>query len=377
MSSKNTLPPSTNKHGTAKQWLQRHLRKQPSHLQLSGQDEGELRRRITINRPQTAPSGSAPPSPTHAPVAPPILINIERVTPQSFDLPLPRSARPSSGVIRNVDAWLDTTSTSAESPPLMGGLTYWRTATGPIVKNTANTQHAIPIKRERNLARPSTSHSHQAKSVHRRPRRIQVQMPSLSRGKSQRTITRKQINRRSHSVPVLGIPYESMSEGEPPAMMVRAQFLSTAHSDRPTLDEPAREHLRYHHHTQPSAPIPIRYASPVGPDLLEAEGSIGRRMGVFFGRSSRSADSTRPSTATTNLVAREDSLGDLSDAPTYFSGLPPPSYRSRGTSILTTSSFGCIDGMNPEHRYLSQQRAAEQRSMKGRLKRLAQTLTAQ
>ncbi|KAL1610530.1 hypothetical protein SLS60_002199 [Paraconiothyrium brasiliense] len=76
-------------------------------------------------------------------------------------------------------------------------------------------------------------------------------------------------------------------------------------------------------------------------------------------------------------LPREDSMGSFSSAPTYFSGLPPPSYKSRPASsrpasILTTSSFGCIDGMNPEQRQLSQKRAAQkQRSMKGRLRKLA------
>lgn len=70
-------------------------------------------------------------------------------------------------------------------------------------------------------------------------------------------------------------------------------------------------------------------------------------------------------------------MGSFSSAPTYFSGMPPPSYKSRPTSsrpasVLTTSSFGCIDGMNPEQRELSQRRAAQQkRSMKGRLRKLA------
>lgn len=98
-----------------------------------------------------------------------------------------------------------------------------------------------------------------------------------------------------------------------------------------------------------------------------------RRMNALFGRT-RSADSTQPSTSAAHGTG-DGSTGDLSEAPTYFSGPPPPSYRSRPASILSTSSFGCIDGMNPAYRQISQQRAAEQRGMKNKLKRFAQNFT--
>jgi hypothetical protein len=68
-------------------------------------------------------------------------------------------------------------------------------------------------------------------------------------------------------------------------------------------------------------------------------------------------------------------MGDLSDAPTYFTGPPPPSYRSRAASVMTTSSFGCIDGMSVEQLQMSRQRAALQRGMKGKLKKFAQNFT--
>lgn len=71
-------------------------------------------------------------------------------------------------------------------------------------------------------------------------------------------------------------------------------------------------------------------------------------------------------------LPREDSMGSFSSAPTYFSGPPPPSYRSRTASILTTSSFGCIDGMNSEQRQRAQEKAQRKRGMKGRLRKLAE-----
>ncbi|UPX20477.1 uncharacterized protein EKO05_0010707 [Ascochyta rabiei] len=73
-------------------------------------------------------------------------------------------------------------------------------------------------------------------------------------------------------------------------------------------------------------------------------------------------------------LAREDSMGDLSEAPTYSSGRPPPSYRSRTASILTTSSFGCVDGMSPAQRQVSQQRAMKCRGVRGRVKELRRRL---
>jgi hypothetical protein len=102
-----------------------------------------------------------------------------------------------------------------------------------------------------------------------------------------------------------------------------------------------------------------------------AECSMERRMGMMSIRSVRSADSTHPST-TAAPITREDSAGDFSDVPSYSSGLHPPSYRSRPASILTTSSFGCIDGMDPAQRQISQQRAVMQRGVKGKLRRFAQ-----
>jgi hypothetical protein len=112
--------------------------------------------------------------------------------------------------------------------------------------------------------------------------------------------------------------------------------------------------------------------TPASVRLGDTESVFERRVNAIFMRTARSAEDTRPSTAAAGLT-REDSMGDLSDAPTYFSGPPPPSYRSRPESILTTSSFGCIDGMNPTQRQISQQRAALQRGMKCKLKRFAQT----
>jgi hypothetical protein len=325
-----TVSAPNSKHGTAKRWLQRHLRKVASRQTLKGGDENSVQRRASLNRPRTAP----PHGPNSTPTVP---IKMERVSPHPPILPPIRPPRPDSGVIRDVNAWLDA-SMNTPSPPLMGGLTYWRTATVPGVKDSAVAQHAIP------------GNGQQEKSFRRCAMKMQVQMPSLLRTRSQRPAGRKQMNRESVSMPVMQIG--------------RSSSLLRPATRPPTRN--ATEHL------------PLRQGTPASARPGDAESVLERRLKALLMRAARSAESTRPSTAVAVGLTREDSMGDLSDAPTYFSGPPPPSYRSRSRSrpesVLTTSSFGCIDGMNPQQRQISQKRAAEQRAgVKCRLKKFAQT----
>jgi hypothetical protein len=87
----------------------------------------------------------------------------------------------------------------------------------------------------------------------------------------------------------------------------------------------------------------------------------------------------RENTLSTNLsarVSRGDSMGEASDAPTYYTG-PPPSYRSRAVSIQTTSSFGCVDGLGPAQRPTTQNRSAlRKHGMRGKFKELQRKLKA-
>jgi hypothetical protein len=168
---------------------------------------------------------------------------------------------------------------------------------------------------------------------------------------------------------------KSMVDRTPPMIMTRRRsvrkstlrIIPSMSSTLPPTRLPSEDPLL----AQPS----FRYGNSSSTRTSKAEGSIERRMNALLVRSTRSADSTRPSTAAAHMH-REYSMGDLSDAPSYFTGPPPPSYRSRPASILTTSSFGCIDGMSPAQRQISRQRAALQRGVKGRLKRLAQNFTS-
>ncbi|KAF1941657.1 hypothetical protein EJ02DRAFT_454901 [Clathrospora elynae] len=371
-----TLSAANSKHGTAKKWLQRHLRKVASRQTLkSGREDDGILRRASLRRPRTAPSTGAALIPDVPPAMPSIAINIERASPRPAVQPPPRPARPDSGVIRDVNAWLDA-SMNTPSPPLMGGLPYWRTATVPGLKDSATAQHAIPLNKTTGTDRPLTAISQHGKSFRCRAKKMQGQMPSLLRTKSQRPAGRKQTNRQSASMPVMAISYESVQEGTAPFIMTRSRSFLRPATRPSTANAPARANTLLSSNQPSREHLPYRQGTPASTRLGDTESMLERRINAMFMRAARSADSTRPSTAAAGFsLSREDSMGDLSDAPTYFSGPPPPSYRSRPESVLSTSSFGCIDGMNPAQRQMSQQRAASRRGMKGKLKKFAQTFT--
>ncbi|CAO2658365.1 Nn.00g060880.m01.CDS01 [Neocucurbitaria sp. VM-36] len=368
-----TLSAPNNKHETAKGWLKRHLRKAASRQTLTGSDGNSgIHGQLSFKRPQTAPSTGPAAQLDIAPRLPPIPINIERASPRpSIQVP-PHPQRPDPGVMRDVSAWLDA-SMSSRSPPIMGGLSYWRTASIAGVKVSVDIQHAIPIVRDPEAERPSTSNSQQLKSFRRRAKKIQVQMPSLLRTKRERLVTQKRIDRRSASMPLIAISYEEARKVAPPTLFVRSRSFLHPSTRPSTSNTPTQTSTLTLASSQSHERLPpFRRGTPASTRLDDAETNMERRVNAMFRPAGRRAESARPSTATAGLT-REDSMGDLSDAPTYFTGPPPPSYRSRTGSILTMSSFGCIDGMNSAQRQLSQQRAAQQRGMKGRMKKFARS----
>jgi hypothetical protein len=364
-----TIPACGNKHESAKRWLQRRLRKTPSIQPSNDGGIGGLRDRVFSKRPRTAPSSGTGIDAVLTVAA----TSVNNQLPmRSFPIQHPsRTARPDAGIMRDVNAWLD--ASIAPSPPLMDGVSYWKKASAANAKNTAGIQHALPIVRGLEDSRPSLSYSHQVKSFRRRAKRIQMQMPLLVRNKSLRNASQK-ANRRSNSMPIFAIPYESTQQATLPRVLTGtgpslSQTVRNSSASRPAVaferlpcDELLLEQPRF------------RYGTPASTRTSEAEGSMERRMNSLFGRNTRSVESTRPSTAAAR-VGQEDSMEDLSDAPTYSSGPPPPSYRSRPASVLTTSSFGCIDGMNPAQRQVCQQRATLQRGMRCKLKKIAQSFT--
>jgi hypothetical protein len=363
----NTFSASGSNHSTAKQWFQRRLPKMRSVEPNDDKCDG-MREQANLRRPQTAPTSGVVRDMSVVPAVPPISIDTQPrlhcSTARSPTCPL----RPDSGVMRDVNAWLD--ASVVPPTPLMGGLSYWKQAQDPHARDTASTQHAIPIIQVTRDKGPSTSQSQHGKLFRRPAKGIQVQMPLLTWDNSTWDRSQKQISKRSNSMPLVAIPYEATQQANQPALFTRNRSVSDqttgslsspgVSSERLLSDETHLERPR------------IRYGTPCSTRSSDAEGSLERRMNAVFGRSKLSAGSTRPSTAAGHL-SREDSVGDYSDTPTYFTGLPPPLYRSRPASILTTSSFGCIDGMKPEQRQIRQQRAAQQRGVRCKIKKFAQS----
>ncbi|KAF2745333.1 hypothetical protein M011DRAFT_469714 [Sporormia fimetaria CBS 119925] len=291
-----------------------------------------------LERPQTAPSPGVARTLYHTALDPPLM--------RPLNKPPPRPPRPDSSVIRDVNAWLET-SMSRPAPPLMQGLDYWRE--GPYVGTglTSDVRYAIPIV-QTTETEPTPSHGLQLKSFCRRARKLQVRMPSLIRCKAQRSAVtqRNQAPRRSTSTPLLPkMPELShVSIERSLSRSISALDLKeTASSVSRTSQRPGW--------LRTGRPQPIvqvdRMDKRAGTRFDDAESSMERRVNAVLGQTPRLPD---PMMAAKRSV-REDSVGELSDAPTYFTGLPPPSYRSRAAS--TTSSFGCVDAMSISRQEMS------------------------
>jgi hypothetical protein len=349
----NSYPAPNSKPSVAKKWLQRRLWKPASRQVLQTEGDGGLKRKLSLKRPRTAPSSETTTSKETLPV-PQIPINMDMPSPRLALCPPPRPPRPDSGVIRDVNAWLDA-SMSMPSPPLMDGISYWRSASDVPSTTSSDVQYAIPIVREPGLGRPPTPSSQQVKSFCRRAKKVQVRMPSLLRSTSQHNVARKETNRRSDSMPLLGIPYGQTQQAAPPGMLTRSRSLYPRM--RTLVSETSNEAQRLLSAGQDSVELVSVRGMPTSTAYSRAETHGEQRTKALPRQTTKSRESTRPWTAGAP-ARREDSMGELSDAPTYFSGRPPPSYRSRTASMATKSSFGCVDGMSPAQRQISQQRAA-------------------
>ena len=323
----------------------------------------------STGRPSTAPCSSSttkdesiPP----LPLMPPEFHHL--LNRQKLDSPL-RPSTPNSMVTPKIDVWLDS---SKPLPALMGGLSYWKEGDHTTIDRVTNVQYAIPIIQEPDCQKSSTSHGEQLKSFYRRAKK-QVRMPSFRQLKPSHT-SEANDDERSESIPTLSIPYELMEPGGSPMCIARKEATnalmrpSTAVSTTPVI-------LPNGQAVMASADSPLRRNSLSGIQFLEMDFEMGQ---LVLDHSSLSDSNPRRGALAAAHLPREDSMGSFgSSAPTYASGVPPPSYKSRPASsrpvsILTVSSFGCIDGMNAEYRQLSQKKAAEkQRTMKGRLKKLA------
>lgn len=367
VTSTNTLVPS--KHDTAKKWLQRRLRK-PASRQLLRSEKGGVEGKASLKRPQTAPLSGRATSDAVPPV-PRIPIDVALPSPRLAIQPPSRPARPDSGVIRDVNAWLDA-SVSSQSPPLMGGLQYWRSAsTKPAIAPTS-VQYAVPIVREPGPSRTVTPSGEHVKSICRRgAKKVQAKMPSLLRTASQRVAERKQLNRRSASMPLLTAPSEHTTRETSPKVLIRSKSFLLA-SSRTSISKILTEENTLLSASQHAFDSPLLGSTRTSVSCSGTGRSTDQRMSTVLEQRRKRGVRNRHWKSGVNL-GQDESLGDLSlsEAPTYSTRYPPPSYRSRAASIMTTSSFGCVDGMSPAQRQISQQRAATRsRGMRGRVKEL-------
>src|SRR5690242_18469206 len=132
--------PAPSKHETARKWLHKRLWKPASRQLLRGDDTGRVKRILLPKRPQTAPTNQRDNQDAVPPI-PQLPINMALPSPRLAILPPPRPPRPDSGVIRDVNAWLDA-STIVPPPPLMGGLTYWRLKSTDPTTSSSGMQYA-------------------------------------------------------------------------------------------------------------------------------------------------------------------------------------------------------------------------------------------
>ncbi|PSN75489.1 hypothetical protein BS50DRAFT_582170 [Corynespora cassiicola Philippines] len=341
---------SSSKSVATKKWLTRRFRAAKVAGGMTGPSIP-----LSSERPQTAPS----PGTTRVPATPPPTVEIPLTRP--LNKPPPRPPRPDSATINNVNQWLDRNLVK-QAPPLMTGLSYWREGACAEAGGPGGIQYAMPIDREEQ--KPAAPHGQHIKAFCRRAKKMQVRMPSLLRAKPQcNSVHQQQMHRRSASTHLLALPYENTEDTNSTARLLAypqspgslLQRPSTASASMRTPD--SRGAISQTIFTPSN-----RHNSAVSAGTGGSAQSMERRIDLV----------TLFSPMASAYLSREDSLGNMSEAPTYFTGRRPPSYRSRPASIITTSSFGCIDGMNPEQRQLSQQRAQRNRGVKGKFKKLAQ-----
>ncbi|KAF2198000.1 hypothetical protein GQ43DRAFT_474947 [Delitschia confertaspora ATCC 74209] len=345
---------------TPRKWLARHLLRPMSR---AARDHERRYHHLfhdehSLPRPQTAPSTLAPSKPCKfsTSVEPPL------VRPHSQ--PPPRPPRPNSEVIREVNAWLDASLIKPASA-IMSGIPYWRDGSVPSDTPPTDFRYAIPIVQLPEAKRRYGDNGH--RHVHlfcHRPKKIAVRMPSVLRSRSHPTIRHQPLrtNRRSTSMPIL-------REATRTRTLTRSRSLmhlipcsagnnpSALHTKRAKVVD--RATINNSGHRDGSSPA-----------LGEPDPIMARHRNLIFTHLRTVGGSGVAVNA--HVISREDSVGNLSEAPTYFSGAPPPSYRSHAASIRTTSSFACIDAMNLERRRINQHKAAQRdHTMKGKLKKLA------
>jgi len=330
------------KHVTTRKWFTRHLLRQLSRPKLCDEDRKHLISKDDIARPNTAPTNSSVTNPFgfNTSLEPP-LVRPRREPP-------PRPPRPDSNAMRDVHAWLENSVT--KPAPVVRGLPCMKESL-PTSETTPEFGYTIPI-----VDRPEIDSEPPAQTRHAhlfcdRRRGIQVKMPSLLRTRSNRfaRLQPSRIDRRSASMPVLTLVPEASTNDfsdlpNPSQISVpltprtpRTPGSKSLASSIGRFHRPNRVELDSDCHTE---------LVPPGPGACT---SVEQHVNAVLPQSPFTEEFTRLA-ALPNMISREASMGELSQAPTYSSGPAPPSYQSYAESIRTTSSFGCIDGMNSEHR---------------------------
>ncbi|KAF2009499.1 hypothetical protein BU24DRAFT_75964 [Aaosphaeria arxii CBS 175.79] len=361
---------------TSKNWFTRRL--WPSSRSTKASDHGSVEPDASIIRPHTAPSTRTALRPLERFDNTNTLKTPLPTRPRPPLPPPPRPPRLDTGLGREVNEWLDA-SDNRPSPPLMGGLPYWREATPDNLMSPAHMQYAISLshrfeapasRRARSAASSSTQ---DLRSFCRRAKKVQVRMPTLLKTKSQKVtvVPNKQPDRRASVLSRPPIPAQkgslqasSLSQGAPVLTKNGSGARRIPLYDTEAMLGPGPGHFY--------CPLPARIGNHRDGNLRPTQSSNGpeRKADTAVGHSIPPGNTLCPSTMRNRLPSQE-SFGNLSDAPSYFTGPPPPSYRSRTASIVTTSSFGCIDGMRAENRNISSQRVAHQsRGVRGKIKKL-------
>jgi hypothetical protein len=336
--------------GSAKRWYATGLFKLASHqakkVTLRKAEQKKKLSNILAPSAQESVGPAGIPSPT----------SVTSLTQTNGSAP-PRPARPSSTIIRDVHTWLDAT-VIRPSPGVMGGIPYWRDpSTFSSSPSSSDVQYAVPIVNHSRIESDgsetsSESHRrHRIRFIARSPPKVHVRMRSMPLLPSQRHERDTSSSApKHHSKSLMTLLSRSTIQKLPTAdaLEVVAVQANRRNILRGTCRWGWMKNL---------------WVSREDELVLVAQTSVSREQ--LLG--------AEPLRALISSMIHEDSMGNLSEVPTYYSGAPPPSYRTYATSIRSMSSFGCIDGFRSPNGN-RRQSSSRRRGMKRKLENLANRL---
>ena len=331
--------------GPAKRWHAIELFKPASHqAKRVTIREGEQQKKLSNILAPSAQESVGPaeiPSPT----------SVTPLTQTNGSAP-PRPARPSSTIIRDVHAWLD--ATVIRSPPgIMGGIPHWRdSSTFSSNPSPSDVQYAVPIVNHSRIesdgsGTSSESHRrHRIRSIACSPPKVHVRIRSMPLLPSQRHERNTSSSAPKHCSKSLMILLSCSAIPEWPtadALEVVAVQANRRNILKSTCRWGWMKNLWVSHEDEL---------------VLVAQTSVSHEQLPGADESLRAPNSS---------MIHDDSMGNLSEVPTYYSGAPPPSYRAHAASIRSMSSFGCVDGLRSLDG-TRRQGSSRRRGMKRKLK---------